>query len=177
MLLADRYLKGAKNINFRYGGPGCDMAKLFYEMGLLSDEPVEVKGQRVVPSELISALTPPAPKYPEELQQVLDAGIESDEGIFLVRVDGKIDGKDVRMDSYLGAPGLRDSIEKAGLSHESYLTGQSAYLFTKMLVLGTIDQKGVFPPEALDAPIRAAYLEEAAKFELVVDVVVERRLF
>ena len=50
-------------------------------------------------------------------------------------------------------------------------------IFTKMLILGTIDLKGVFPPEALDAPTRAAYLEEAAKFELTVDEVIERRLY
>ena len=37
--------------------------------------------------------------------------------------------------------------------------------------------KGVFPPEALDAPTRAYYLAEAAKFELSVDEVVQRRLF
>jgi len=176
-LLADQYLKGAKNINFRYGGPGCDVAKSFYDMGLLSDEPVDVNGQKVIPIDLINMLTPPAPKYRDELEKVLEGGIESDEGIFLVRVDGKMAGKDVRIDSYLGAPGLKDSIEKAGLSHESYLTGQSAYLFTKMLVLGKIDQKGMFPPEALDAPARAYYLEEAAKFELTVDEVIERRLY
>jgi saccharopine dehydrogenase-like NADP-dependent oxidoreductase len=176
-LLADKYLKGAKNICFRYGGPGCEMAKGFYEMGLLSDEPVEVDGAPVIPMRLISRLTPPAPKYKQEIQEVIDEGIESDEGVFLVRVDGKMDGGDVRIDSYLTAPGLRESFEKAGISHESYLTGQSAFLFTKMLVNDKIDLKGVFPPEALDANARAYYLQEAAKFELIVDEVLQRRLF
>ena len=176
-LLADKYLKGAKNICFRYGGPGCEMAKGFYEMGLLSDEPVEVDGAPVIPMRLISKLTPPAPKYRQEIQQVIDEGIESDEGVFLVRVDGKMDGGDVRIDSYLTAPGLRESFEKASISHESYLTGQSAFLFTKMLVNDKIDLKGVFPPEALDANARAYYLQEAAKFELIVDEVLQRRLF
>jgi saccharopine dehydrogenase (NAD+, L-lysine-forming) len=176
-LLADKYLKGAKNINFRYGGPGCDVAKSFYEMGLLSSDPVDVKGQKVVPIDLISALTPPAPKYREEVEQVLAKGIESDEGIFLVRIDGQIDGREVRIDSYLNCPGLQESFDRAGISHESYLTGQSAYLFTKLLISGKLDQKGVFPPEALDAPTRAYYLEEAAKFDLTVDEVVQRQLF
>jgi saccharopine dehydrogenase-like NADP-dependent oxidoreductase len=176
-LLADKYLKGVKNINFRYGGPGCDMAKSFYEMGLLSSDPVEVKGQKVAPIDLISVLTPPAPKYREEVEQVLAKGIESDEGIFLVRIDGQIDGREVRIDSYLNCPGLQESFDRAGISHESYLTAQSAYLFTKLLVSGKLDQKGVFPPEALDAPTRAYYLEEAAKFDLTVDEVVQRQLF
>jgi saccharopine dehydrogenase-like NADP-dependent oxidoreductase len=126
---------------------------------------------------LISRLTPPAPKYKQEIQEVIDEGIESDEGVFLVRVDGKMDGGDVRIDSYLTAPGLRESFEKAGISHESYLTGQSAFLFTKMLVNNKLDLKGVFPPEALDANARAYYLQEAAKFELIVHEVLQRRLF
>ncbi len=176
-LLADKYLKGVKNINFRYGGPGCDVAKSFYEMGLLSSDPVEVKGQKVVPIDLIRVLTPPAPKSREEVEQVLVKGIESDEGIFLVRIDGQIDGREVRIDSYLNCPGLQESFDRAGISHESYLTAQSAYLFTKLLVSGKLDQKGVFPPEALDAPTRAYYLEEAAKFDLTVDEVVQRQLF
>jgi len=176
-LLADKYLKGAKNICFRYGGPGCEMAKGFYEMGLLSSEPVEVDGAPVIPMRLVSKLTPPAPKYKQEIQQVIDEGIETDEGILLVRVDGTMDGGAVRIDSYLTAPGLRDSFDKSGISHESYLTGQSAYLFTKMLVNNKIDLKGVFPPEALDTDARAYYLQEAAKFDLVVDEVLQRRLF
>jgi saccharopine dehydrogenase-like NADP-dependent oxidoreductase len=176
-LLADKYLKGVKNINFRYGGPGCDVSKSFYEMGLLSSDPVEVKGQKVVPIDLIRVLTPPAPKSREEVEQVLAKGIESDEGIFLVRIDGQIDGREVRIDSYLNCPGLQESFDRAGISHESYLTAQSAYLFTKLLVSGKLDQKGVFPPEALDAPTRAYYLEEAAKFDLTVDEVVQRQLF
>jgi len=176
-LLADRYLKGAKNINFRFGGPAAEMARSYFELGLLSREPVDVGGGRVVPLDLVKALAPPAPKYPDEIKKVIDAGIESDEGAFLVRVDGEIDGNEVRIDSYLNTPGLSDSFERAGISHEAYLTGQSAYLFTKLLVREKIDQKGVFPPEALGAPARAYYLEEAAKLDLTVDEVVQRRLY
>jgi saccharopine dehydrogenase-like NADP-dependent oxidoreductase len=176
-LLADKYLKGAKNIYFRYGGPGCDLAKRFWEMGLLSSEPVEIDGVQVVPMRLISKLTPPAPKYEKEIQEVIDAGIEVEEGVFLVRVDGIKDGEKVRIDSYVNAPGLRDSFAKAKISHESYLTGGCASLFVKMLVNGNVTQKGVFPPEALDADARAYFLKEAAKLELTVDRYIERRLF
>lgn len=176
-LLADEYLKGAKNIYFRYGGPGCDLAKRFWEMGLLSSEPVEIDGVQVVPMRLISKLTPPAPKYEKEIKEVIDAGIEVEEGAFLVRVDGIKDGEKLRIDSYVNAPGLRASFAKAKISHESYLTGQCASLFVKMLVNGNVTQTGVFPPEALDADSRAYFLKEAAKFELTVDQYIERRLY
>jgi len=176
-LLADRYLKGAKNIYFRYGGPGCDLAKRFWEMGLLSFKPVEVDGVEVVPMRLISKLTPPAPKYAKEIQEVIDAGIELEEGAFLVRVDGVRDGDPVRIDSYVNTPGLRASFAKAKISHEAYLTGQCAALFVKMLVNGNVTQTGVFPPEALDADARSYFLREAAKLDLTVDQYIQRRLF
>ncbi len=176
-LLADRHLKGAKNIYFRYGGPGCDLAKRFWEMGLLSSEPVEVDGVQVVPMRLISKLAPPAPKYEQEIKEVIDAGIELEEGAMLVRIDGQKDGERVRVDSYVNTPGLLDSFARAGISHESYFTGQCAWLFTKMLVHGEISQKGVFPPEALEADSRAYFLREAAKLGITVDQSIERRLF
>jgi saccharopine dehydrogenase-like NADP-dependent oxidoreductase len=175
-LLADEYLKGAQNIYFRYGGPGCDLAKRFWEMGLLSSEPVEVDGVEVVPMRLISKLTPPAPKYEKEIKEVIDAGIDVEEGVFLVRVDGIKDGEKVRVDSYVNVPGLRESFERAGISHEAYLTGQCAWIFTKMLIKGEVGQKGVLPPEVLEADARAYFLKEAAALDITVDQYVERRL-
>lgn len=176
-LLADKVLKGVKYVNFRYGGPGLDLAEYFYKMGLLSDEPVEVKGVKIVPMDLISKLTPPAPKYPDEIKAVLEEGMITEEGAFLVRVKGKKDGKDLTIDSYVNAPGLTEAFEKAQITHESYMTGQSAFLFTKMFVNGRISTKGVFPPEVLEAEEREYYLREAAKLDITVDQYSYRTLY
>ncbi len=176
-LLADRYLKGVENVSFRCGGPATELAKSLYDMGLLSWEPVKVDGVEIVPMRLISALTPPAPKYREEIQEVLDEGMVSEEGAFLVRVDGIKSGDPLRIDSYVNVPGLRESFDRAGISHESYYTGQGAALFTKMLVNRKIKLHGVFPPEALDFEERAYFLSEAAKLDITVDEIVTRRLY
>jgi saccharopine dehydrogenase-like NADP-dependent oxidoreductase len=176
-LLADKYLKGVRNVSFRFGGPHCELAKNLYDMGLLSGEPVELDGAQVVPMQLISKLTPPAPKYREEIEQVLAEGMVMEEGAFLVRVEGMKDGSAVRIDSYVNAPDLHTSFEKAGITHESYYTGQGAFLFTKMLVHGRVGLTGVFPPEALDAEARAYYLKEAAKLDITVDEVIQSRLY
>jgi saccharopine dehydrogenase-like NADP-dependent oxidoreductase len=176
-LLADRYLKGVKNVRFRYGGPGCELAKSLNDMGLLSKQPVDVDGVEIVPMRLISKLTPPAPKYREEIQQVLDEGMELEEGAFLVRVDGAKGGDPLRVECYVNAPGLTESFRKAGITHESYYTGQGAFLFTKMFVNGKLDLTGVFPPEAFEAEARAYYLREAAKLDITVDELVQRRLY
>jgi saccharopine dehydrogenase-like NADP-dependent oxidoreductase len=136
-----------------------------------------VDGAQVVPMHLVSKLTPPAPKYREEIREVIDEGLELEEGAFLVRVDGKKDGEDLRVDSYVNVPGLRESFEKAGVSHESYYTGGGAALFAKMFVNGKIDRKGVFPPEALDADARAYFLKELAALDITVDEIVQRRAY
>jgi len=71
---------------------------------------------------------------------------------------------------------LTESFEKHGITHESFLTGQSAFLFTKLFVNDKIDSKGVFPPEVLDTDARAYYLKEAAGLGITVDEIVETRL-
>ena len=176
-LMADKHLKGAKNIYFKYGGCGVDFAEPLYRMGLLSNDKVNVKGTRVVPMDLVLTLTPPAPKYPSEIKEIIDEGLECEEGAFLIRVDGRKDGKQIRIDNYVGAPGVFEAFEKSGLTAETYLTGQCGALFTKMFVNDRIHQKGMFPPEVLDADQRAYYLKEAARLDITVDQIVEKRLY
>ena len=127
--------------------------------------------------DLVLKLTPPAPKYPSEIKEILDEGLECEEGAFLIRVDGKKDGKQIRIDNYVNAPGVFEAFEKAGLTAETYLTGQCGALFTKMFVNDRIHQKGMFPPEVLDADQRAYYLKEAARLDITVDQIVEKRLY
>jgi len=176
-LLADKVLKGAKNIYFKYGGFGVEFAEPLYRMGLLSNTPVDVNGTTIVPMDLALALTPPAPKYTHEIKAILDEGLEAEEGAFLVRVDGVKDGKPLRIDNYVNAPGVYEAFEKAGLTAETYLTGQCGALFTQMFVNDKIHQKGLFPPEVFDNDQRAYYLKEAAKLDITVDQIVEKRLF
>lgn len=175
-LLSDKVLKGVKKVNFRYGGPGLELAQDFYKMGLLSDKEIDVNGTKIVPMDIISKLTPPAPKYPDEIQAVIDEGMVSEEGAFRVRVDGKKDGKDTRIDCFINGPGLIEAFEKANITHESYLTGQAAFLFTKMFVNNIIETKGAYPPEVLEASERSYYLEEAAKLDITVDQNISTRI-
>ncbi len=176
-LLSDKVLKGVGEVNFKYGGPGLELAESLYKMGLLSEEKLDVKGQEIVPMDIISRLTPPAPKYADEIQAVLDEGMVSEDGVFLVRVTGKKDGRTSRIDLYCYAPGLTESFEKAGITHESYFTGQAAFLFTKMFINDILSTKGCFPPECLEEKERKYYLSEAAKLDILVDEIVETRLY
>jgi len=170
------FFKGLKSANFKYGGKACDLAESLYNMGLLSSEPVEVNGVKIVPLDLVCKLTPPAPSDPKAIKDALSQGMALEEGAAMVRVRGSKNGKHLCIDSYINAPGLTESFEKYGITHESFITGQSAFLFTKLFVNDKISKKGVFPPEVLDQDTRKYYLGEAAKLGITVDEIQKTEL-
>ena len=171
------FFKDLQTATFKYGGPACDLAESLYRMGLLSEEPVQVDGSSVVPLKLVCKLTPPAPSNTESIKDALSEGMALEEGATLIRVRGIKDDKAVCLDNYINAPGLTESFEKYGISHESFLTGQSAFLFTKLFVNDMIATRGVFPPEVLEAKPRQYYLAEAAKLGITVDEIGATRLY
>ncbi len=170
------FFKGLKSANFKYGGKACDLAESLYKMGLLSSEPVEINGVNVTPLDLVCKLTPPAPSDPVAIKNALSQGMELEEGAAMVRVQGSKDGRHLCIDSYINAPGLTESFEKYGITHESFITGQSAFLFTKLFVNDKVSKTGVFPPEVLGQETRTYYLSEAAKLGITVDEIQKAEL-
>ena len=154
-------------------GCGVELSELLFNMGLLSKEPVEVKGTRIVPLDLVLELCPPAPKYPAEIKAIIDEGVVVEEGAFLVRVEGTKDDRPVKIDCYVNAPGLVESFEKSNLSHEAYLTGQSGAVFVQMLVDDAFSEKGLFVPEQFHAAARRYCFQELAKLDITVDEIIE----
>jgi saccharopine dehydrogenase-like NADP-dependent oxidoreductase len=175
-LLADKVLKGVKNVEFKYGGPHIELSESLYQMGLLSLEPVTVNDTEIVPMDLILKLCPPAPKFPDEIKAIIDEGLITEEGAFLIRVDGSQKGKPVRIDCYVNAPGLIDAFETSGLSHEAYLTGQCASVFVKMMVEDIFSERGLFVPEQLHADALNYCFRELAGLGITVDEIVEKRI-
>ena len=170
---ADRYLKGVEDIIFRYGGRHVELAESLYNMGFLSFEEREFNGMKYVPFDLTIAHTPPAPKYEEEIRDIIDQGLVTEEGAFQVLVAGMKAGKPVRITAYVDAPGLIEAFERSRLSHESYLTGQCAFIFTKMLVNDIIQQTGAIAPEVLEGKERAYFFAEAKKLDITVAISTE----
>ncbi len=170
---AEQHLKGVKDIIFRYGGPHVELSEGLYNMGFLDLEEKEHKGMKYIPFDLVVKNAPPAPKYEEEIQAIIEQGLDSEEGAFQVLVTGKKDGKEIKITNYVNAPGLLDAFKKSGLSHESYLTGQSAFIFTKMLVNDVIKQKGVIAPEVLNPQECAYFFTEAEQLNITVESFIE----
>jgi saccharopine dehydrogenase-like NADP-dependent oxidoreductase len=175
-LLANAVLKGAKNVEFKYGGPHIELSESLYNMGLLSLEPVAVGDTEIIPMDLVLKLCPPAPKFPDEIKAIIDEGLVTEDGAFLVRVDGYKDDKPIRIDAYVNAPGLVEAFTKSGLSHEAYLTGQCASVFVKMMVEDVFDEIGLFVPEQLHADALGYCFGELATLGITVDEFVEKRI-
>lgn len=168
-LLADSVLKGARDIEFKYGGPQVEMAEMLYKLGLLSKDKVQVKGIDVTPFDVVMRQIPRAPRFPEEIQLVINEGIVQDEGAFLVRLKGQKDGKPLQIDSYTNFPGLVEAFRRSQMTHESYSTGQCAAVFSSMMVEGLCRESGVVVPEQLDAGCRRYVIDELAKLDITVD--------
>jgi len=173
-LLADSVLKGVKNVEFKYGGPHVELSQSLYNMGLLGSVPVAVNGTEVAPMDLVLKLCPPAPRFPDEIKAILDEGLIQEDGAFLIRVEGTRKDKPIRIDCYVNTPGLEEAFSQSGLSHEAYLTGQCAAVFTKMLVEDVFPTGGLFVPEQLPDDARLFCFQELAGLGITVDEIVEK---
>lgn len=162
-LNADKFFKGAKNINFKYGGVGINFARPLYRAGLLSKKEEIIKGRKVVPFDVILAHIPPAPKSMNEIKEIIDEGLESDYGVFVVEALGVKNGKNIVADAHVLAPGLADSFRESGLTAEMYLTGQSGFLFTKMFIEDRYTQRGLISSDMLTEDQVDYYLNCAAE--------------
>ena len=170
-------LKGAKNILFRYGGPHVELSQALFNMGFLSKEEREYKGVKYTPFDLVIDHAPDAPKYKEEIEEIIKEGLITEEGAFQVLVKGEKDGKAMTVTAYVNSPGLIEAFKKAGISHEAYLTGQSAFIFTKMMLEDSVSQKGCIAPEVLDSKARQFFFDEAAKLGITFDKEVKMQDF
>ncbi len=172
---AKKYFKGCKNAYFKYAGAGMDFCKPLYMAGLLSHEEEEYKGRdgrmhKAVPFDLVLSHIPPAPKYREEIQEILDEGLESDSGCMVIEAYGKKDGKDRLVEIHVMAPGLAESFERSGITAEMYLTGQGGYLFSKLFVNDEYDQTGLISSDMIEQKQVDRYFEYAAELDINLDI-------
>lgn len=160
----DTHFKGVKNAYFKYAGAGMDFAKPLYEAGLLSHEEEDFNGMKIVPFDFVLSHIPPAPKYREEIQEIIDEGLALDSGCMVIEAYGKKDGKDILVETHVNAPGFVESFERAGMTGEMYLTGQGGYLFSKLFLDGSFDgMSGVISSDMINQKQVDRYFEYAEK--------------
>ena len=108
------------------------------------------EGHEIVPFDWVLKHIPAAPKDPDVIKDIIAEGIVEDNGAFVCEAYGKKDGKDVMVDLHVSSPGLEEAYEKAKMTGEMYLTGQGAFLYTKLLVNDMVPQKGLLSSDMLD---------------------------
>jgi saccharopine dehydrogenase (NAD+, L-lysine-forming) len=149
-----RYIKGCKECNFMLslGDESVEVMRVLVKLGLVSPDPIDVKGVKVTPRDVITALMP----------STVDP-----------RFQGKVKGSTCVGVMVLGQKGDRKishyvynimSHEEANTRYRATATAvQTAIppaVAATLFARGTIKQKGVFPPEALDpAPIMKTFTE------------------
>ena len=167
----DTYFKGCKNAYFKYAGAGMDFAKPLYEAGLLKHEKEEFQGMEISPFEFVLAHVPHAPKYEEEIKSFVDEGMAVDSGCMVIESYGKKDGKDVLAEVHVCAPGFVESFERAKMTGEMYLTGQSGYLYSKMFINEDLKgESGVISSDMLTDAQVDRFFEYAAELDITLDV-------
>jgi saccharopine dehydrogenase-like NADP-dependent oxidoreductase len=171
-LNSETHFKGARNIYFKYGGGGVQFAEPLYRAGMLSKEPEAFNGGMIVPFEFVLSHVPPAPKYKEEIEAIIDEGLASDSGCMVVEAYGEKDGRRVRVETHVFAPGLVESFKRAGLTAEMYLTGQGGALFTEMFVNNKYEQTGLITSDMLTEPEIDHYFLRAADLDITLKTTV-----
>jgi saccharopine dehydrogenase-like NADP-dependent oxidoreductase len=171
----DSFFKGVKNVWFKYGGAGFDFARPLYRAGLLSKKSEDVDGVSVSPFSVVLKHLPPAPKYREEIAEILDEGLVSDTGCMVIEAYGVKGGEDVLVEIHVLAPGLADSFERSGMTAEMYLTGQGGALFTKMFVNDKFGQKGLISSDMITEEQIDYYFAEAAKLGITLDKKIKKK--
>ncbi|MEM3050219.1 MAG: saccharopine dehydrogenase C-terminal domain-containing protein [Thermoplasmata archaeon] len=119
------------------------------DAGLLSPEPVEVDGRKVVPREVAIAV----------LDELLRLGDEKDITVLRVDVAGTKDGRRVRrryvmVDRY---------DERRRLTSMARTTGYTAAVIARMVVQGEIRGVGVLPPEIAVADVYDEFISQLGK--------------
>ena len=166
--------KGLKYVDLKLGTPDMPTIKFVVQLGLMNEKTVDVGGVKVVPRELFFKLIPPTLSF-EEVENKIKAGtlIDAHE-CYVVEVEGEKAGKKMTYIFSIPFPSLREVQEKLpGATHESYVTGVSAAVFTEMVCTGDIKAKGVFLPECLDVEARETFIAKLAEKDIKIHEKVE----
>jgi len=142
MTLPEYIGKGVNYVDFKLALADEFVATLhtLKKLGLLETNPIEIRGSKVAPIELLNSVIP----TPVSVSKT----IKGNTGI-VVEVRGKKGNMDVayKLSTMASHEGSYKRLHENGTS---FLTGVVPAVFVRMLADGKIKQKGVLPPECLD---------------------------
>jgi saccharopine dehydrogenase-like NADP-dependent oxidoreductase len=141
--------KGIKHCEWKEGGPGIEVLRTMALLGLASDEPLDVKGQKVTPREFTLALLRHG-----KLLGAPEGITVNDWELFDIEIKGTKGGKPVLRHAIGRFPPRPDW----HLTATEYVVGIAGAVGAELIVQGKVKEVGVVPPERCipPAPFRTA---------------------
>ena len=149
--------KGVKYIDYKQGPDR--MAGSLIRMGFASDKPIDVKGVKVAPIDVLLALTPPAVETREK--RAREIGGKERYGCSLAEIKGEKDGEKITHTVYR-ISNFRADYEKWGTTGGGVAV--PAALTATKLAKGEINTKGVISSEGLEPETFLTKLAEKGWF-------------
>jgi saccharopine dehydrogenase-like NADP-dependent oxidoreductase len=139
--LLPKNIKGIRNADFRIGIDDnfAAAAKMIRKLGLHSKEPIDVKGVKVRPLDVVAAMMPRPVDIADKIKGC---------GGTVVEVIGKKNGKKtkVRVWTFVSHEWAYENFRSNGTG---YLVGTGGAIPTEMLIDGEVKEKGLITPEQL----------------------------
>ena len=141
--LMPKFIKGVKNASFRIAidDEFANAAKMLRKLGLHGLKPIDVKGAKVKPLDVVVALMP----RPVDL-----AGKVKGYAGIVVEVIGKKSGKKTMVKTWT-TMSHEEAWRLCRSNATGYLVGLGGAVATEMLIAGEVNKKGLLVPEQLDA--------------------------
>jgi len=130
--------KGIQHCEWKEGGPGMEVLRTMALLGLASDEPLEVKGQKVAPRDFTLALLKRG-----KLLGAPEGIVVNDWELFDIEVHGSKGGKPVARHAVGRFPPRPDW----HLTATEYAVGVAGAVGAELVAQGKTAGKGVLPPE------------------------------
>ena len=152
--------KPVKYCDFKLGEPSIDTWRFIIDgLGLMGTEPVDIKGAKVAPRDLLLKLIPDTLTPGQCVDMVNKKEIMSRLQL-AVDVKGKKDGKAFHYKMWTESPNIVEACSKIpGTNDVSWITSVPASVLSLMLLRGQIKHTGVFPCEVLDSEERRIFFE------------------
>ncbi len=156
--------KSLKYVDFKFGDADIFIAKAIWEIGLLNNKPIEVKGKKVAPRDVFLSAIPPTLAM-EGVEQKIKEGILVDATeCAVMEISGEKAGEKIRYTYEWPTLNIREANKIIpGATQESYATGVPAAIFAWMLGKGEIENTGVIAPECLELKARRTFLAKLAE--------------
>jgi len=156
-----RFIKSVKYVDYKI--PPDRMAGALIKIGLGSDKPIDVKGVKVAPRDVLLAITPPATETFAMIEPELLRSEKEFYGCSLAELKGEKAGEKITHTVYK-IFNYNEDFEKWGTVNTDVAV--PAALTATMLAKGEIKIKGVVPPEGLEPePFLAKLAEKGWVFQ------------